>query len=73
MALLGTDTGGTECFGDVARTTHAALLVERGVLILEVLDLEDLAWDDVTEFLFICLPLKFTGAIGSWVRPVAIV
>jgi kynurenine formamidase len=73
MALLGTDTGGTEAFGDVTRTTHKVLLVERGVHILEIMDLEALARDRATEFLFICLPLKITGATGSWVRPVAII
>jgi kynurenine formamidase len=73
MALLGTDTGGTEAFVDVTHTTHKVLLVERGVQILEVLDLEELARDQVTEFLFICLPLKISGATGSWVRPVAVI
>jgi kynurenine formamidase len=73
MALLGTDTGGTESFADLSRTTHKVLLVERGVHILEVLDLECLARDQVYEFLFICLPLRITGATGSWVRPVAVI
>jgi len=26
----------------------------------------------VYEFLFVCLPLKFHGGTGSWVRPVAV-
>ncbi|MBI4551070.1 MAG: cyclase family protein [Candidatus Latescibacteria bacterium] len=58
---------------DWTRTVHVALLVERGVHILENLYLEDLARDGVAEFLFICLPLKLRGATGSWVRPIAVV
>jgi kynurenine formamidase len=75
MAVLGTDTTGTEPlpFPDAARTTHRAMLVERGVHLIENLYLDEIAADGVTEALFICLPLKITGATGSWVRPVAIV
>jgi kynurenine formamidase len=75
MAVLGTDTTATEPFPfpDVGRTTHVALLTERGVNLIEILNLEELAADRVHEFLFVCLPLKIRGATGSWVRPVAIV
>ena len=75
MAVLGTDTTATEPapFPDLDRTTHVALLTERGVNLIEILNLEDLAADRVYEFLFVCLPLKIRGATGSWVRPVAIV
>ncbi|MDR1212637.1 MAG: cyclase family protein [Propionibacteriaceae bacterium] len=52
---------------------HIGLLVERGVHLLENAYLDDLARDKVTEFLFVCLPLRIRGATGSWVRPVAIV
>ncbi len=75
MAVLGTDTTATEPypFPDPAHTTHVAMLVEKGVHLLEILDLDELARDGVYEFLFICLPLKIVGATGSWVRPVAVV
>lgn len=75
MAVLGADSNGVEPlpFADSARTTHRAMLVERGVHLIENLYLEDLAADGVAEALFVCLPLKITGATGSWVRPVAIV
>jgi kynurenine formamidase len=75
MAVLGTDTTATEpCpFPDLERTTHVALLTDRGVNLIEILNLEELAADRVHEFLFVCLPLKIRGATGSWVRPVAIV
>lgn len=52
---------------------HVELLVERGIYIIELLHLEDLARDGIYEFLFICLPLRIRGATGSMVRPVALV
>ncbi|HEX3803585.1 MAG TPA: cyclase family protein [Solirubrobacteraceae bacterium] len=75
MAALGTDTTGTEPlpFSDPRNTTHRAMLVERGVHLIENLDLTDPCLEGVTEGLFICLPLKLTGATGSWVRPVLVV
>lgn len=74
MAVLGTDTTGTEPqpFRDERRTTHAAMLVERGVHLVENLDLDGVAAAGVTSGLFVCLPLKITGATGSWVRPVIV-
>jgi kynurenine formamidase len=75
MALLGTDTSGTEVIPmpDPERTTHGMMLVERGVHLIEIMDLEAIATERVFEFLFLCLPLRITGATGSWLRPVAIV
>jgi kynurenine formamidase len=75
MALLGTDTSGTEVIPhlDPNSTTHKVLIVERGVHLIEILDLDALARDRVYEFLFVCLPLKITGGTGSWLRPIAIV
>ncbi|MBI3965698.1 MAG: cyclase family protein [Chloroflexi bacterium] len=51
---------------------HAIFLVEHGIHIIEVMNLEELARDGVHTFLFVALPLKFVGATGSPVRPVAI-
>jgi len=48
---------------------HVHLLVEHGI---QCLNLEELAQAAVREFLFIALPLKIEGAIGSPVRPVAV-
>lgn len=75
MAVLGTDTPATEPVPhvDPLRTTHAAMLVERGVHLLENLQLDELAAEAIYEFAFVCLPLRMTGSTGSWVRPVAIV
>jgi kynurenine formamidase len=52
---------------------HAHLLVETGIHILEVLDLEALASDRVHEFLFVAVPLRIVGATGSPIRPLAVV
>jgi kynurenine formamidase len=52
---------------------HVILLVESGIHIIEVLDLEELARDRVHEFWFIAAPLKIVGATGSPLRPLAIV
>jgi kynurenine formamidase len=52
---------------------HRVLLVERGIYIVETMDLEELARDAVHEFLFILSPLAFFGATGSPVRPLAVV
>jgi kynurenine formamidase len=75
MAVLGTDTPATEPapHPDPRNTTHKAMLVERGVHLIENLALDELARDHTYEFAFVCLPLRMTGSTGSWVRPVAIV
>jgi kynurenine formamidase len=52
---------------------HIILLVRHGIHIMENLFLEDLARDQVYEFLFVGLPLKIQGATGSPIRPVAVV
>lgn len=75
MAVLGTDTTGTEPlpFADERATTHEAMLVQRGVHLIENLFLDAVVHAGVVEGLFACLPLRLTGATGSWVRPVVIV
>lgn len=74
MAILGSDTSATEPipFPDPDNTVHRAMLVERGVFLVEILQLDELAEEGAYEFLFVCLPLKLRGATGSWVRPVAL-
>ena len=65
----------TICFERVpasAMPVHVHLLVENGIHIIENLDLEALAADDVREFLFVAAPLKLRGGTGSPIRPLAI-
>jgi kynurenine formamidase len=75
MVLFGIDATSADPLPtpDWDDTTHEALLVQRGIHIVENLYLEELARDGVTEFLFLCLPLRLKGATGSWVRPIALV
>lgn len=74
--LLGADNFGVESFPskDPANfaPVHTYLLAEQGVSLLEVLWLEDLAEDQVYEFLFIASPLKLRGGTASPIRPLAI-
>src|SRR5262249_26485519 len=52
---------------------HAYLLPQRGVYILENLNLEELSRDRVFSFAFIGAPLKPQGATGAPLRPLAVV
>jgi len=52
---------------------HTLFLVEKGIYIIEVMQLEELARDRVYEFLFVAAPLKLVGATGSPLRPLAVV
>jgi kynurenine formamidase len=46
--------------------------VHNGITHVENLYLEDLAKEEVYEFLLIITPLRLAGATGSWVHPIAI-
>jgi len=74
--LLGADNFGLEHFPSANRENfapvHTYLLAEKGMSFMEVVWLEDLAADEVYEFLFMAAPLKLKGATGSPIRPVAI-
>jgi 4-oxalocrotonate tautomerase family enzyme len=52
---------------------HLILLARNGIPIIENLKLEELAAAGQHRFFFFCTPLKFVGATGSPVRPLAIV
>jgi kynurenine formamidase len=54
------------------RAVHEVCLVERGINLIENLNLEDLAREQASEFLFACLPPRFMGGTGFPVMPVAI-
>ncbi|MGH7041539.1 MAG: cyclase family protein [Acetobacteraceae bacterium] len=57
----------------LAMPVHQHVLAEAGVHLIENLFLEDLAAAGITAFCFILLAVKFRGATGSPVRPVAMV
>lgn len=50
---------------------HVHLLVESGIHIIEVLNLDGLARDGVYEFLFVGAPMRIEGATGAPIRPLA--
>ena len=52
---------------------HLLLIIRKGIYIMEKLYLEELSRDKVYEFLFVGLPLKFKGATGAPLRPIAVV
>jgi len=76
VRLTGAETIAYECIyperGHALLPVHRILLVERGINIIEMLNLTDLATDKVYEFLFVLTPLKVVGATGVPVRPVAV-
>jgi kynurenine formamidase len=51
---------------------HVHLLVESGIHIVEVLNLEELAAAGVREFVFVGAPLKIEGATGAPLRAFAL-
>jgi kynurenine formamidase len=51
---------------------HILFLVRNGIYIIENLKLTELAQAKVYQFKFVCAPLKFVGATGSPVRPIAV-
>jgi len=59
------ETGGT-------LFAHVYLLPQKGIYILENLLLEELARDRRYDFAFVGIPLKFNGATGSPLRPLAL-
>ncbi len=69
----GSDTVAFEKSPVAAMPVHVHLLVESGIHIIECLNLEELAADGVTEFLFVGAPMKIRGATGAPLRPLAVV
>lgn len=72
MSLAGADNMTVEAFPPHDHRVHRFLLVHHGVTHLENLYLEELAAQQVDEFLLIVTPLRLQGATGSWVHPIAI-
>lgn len=75
-AVVGADTASFEMQpsrleGD-PQPVHVLLVQEHGRLIMEWVNCEQLARDEVWSFLFVALPLTIAGATGSMIRPVAI-
>jgi len=80
VAAVATDTWGTEVLPnetpDVFQPLHCIMLVNAGIILGEMWDMEELAadcaQDGVWEFLLVAPPLTITGSVGSPVNPQAI-
>jgi kynurenine formamidase len=80
IAGYATDTWGTEVIPnetpDVFQPLHCVAIVNMGMLVGEIFNLEELAADCAAdgayEFLFVAPPLTITGAVGSPINPQAI-
>ncbi len=70
---IGSDNVALERIPSPGMPGHVHLLVERGVHIIECLNLEELAAVDRPEFIFVGAPLKLAGATGAPLRAFAIV
>lgn len=69
----GSDTVVFEKTPASAMPVHVHLLVNSGIHIIEVLNLEELARDGVQEFLFVAAPMNIRGATGAPLRPLAFI
>jgi len=67
----GSDTVAFEKTPSPSMPVHVHLLVDWGIHIIEVLNLEELARDRVYEFVFIAAPMNIRGSTGAPVRPLA--
>jgi len=72
VANVGSDTIALELTPTHSLPVHQLLLVENGIHIIEVMNLDELARDSVSEFLFMVSPLKIKGGTASPVRPIAV-
>jgi kynurenine formamidase len=68
----GSDNVALERIPSPRMEVHVHLLVECGIHIMEVLNLEALHEERVSEMLFVAAPLKIRGATGSPIRPFAL-
>ena len=74
LVAIGADNVSLECPATegVILPLHIDIVRNQGGYLLELLNLEDLAKDNVHEFLFIAAPLRLRNGLGSPVNPVAI-
>ncbi len=56
----------------LAFPVHQELMMKNGIFNLENMQFDELVADGANEFLFIVTPIRFKGATGSPVRPIAI-
>ena len=78
VCLIGADNAAVEAMSWQGRATtannvvHQHLIRDFGIHLLEMMNLEELARDEVRECLLVIAPLPFHGGVGSPVVPVAL-
>ena len=76
VTMVGSDSWCTEVIPNPvpgqAFPVHQELMMRNGIFNLENMQLDGLAEDQVSEFLFIVTTIRFKGATGSPARPIAI-
>jgi kynurenine formamidase len=76
VAVIGSDTWVTEVMPnpapDVLIPVHQELMMKNGIFNIENMTFEELASERAYEFLFVATPIRFQGATGSPLRPLAI-
>jgi len=76
VTVTGADTSSTEVSPNpdpsLVIPVHQELMMKNGIFNIENMVFESLAQDEVYEFLFIATPIRFKGATGSPLRPLAI-
>ena len=74
--MTGSDTTVTEVSPNpdagLAIPIHQELMMKNGIFNIENMTFEELSAEGVYEFLFIANPIRFKGATGSPLRPLAI-
>lgn len=73
--IIGSDTAALEAFPSTEpgySPVHCYMFATTGTPIIEVLDLEEIAAERLYEFAFLGFPIKFAGATGALMRPVAV-
>lgn len=77
VVAVGSDTTAFEHIpageGHARLPGHRVLLVEHGIPIVEMLNLEELSVQRPMQFMVLLAPLKLVGATGSPIRPLALV
>ena len=75
IVAVGADNHGVEVMESIppkSMPVHQIAIRDLGIYLLEYLNLEELAADQVYEFFFVVAPLRLTGGAGSPINPIAI-
>ncbi len=74
LVLLGADNSAVEVFPTTPPLpVHQEFIRDQGGYLLELLNLDELARDQVYEFMFVAAPLRIERGLGSPVNPIALV